>query len=235
VNSKERITKKAAGFSLSSSAFTCSFTESEMDKVNEATVRHRVNYATAKLGMWIFLFTELLFFGGMFLLYSVFRSKYAADFHTSAEELNVFFGTANTAILLTSSTTMALSIALLRKGNQRLSLLCQLITITLGVIFLANKYIEWGAHIRGGIYPHSPALDEMSRGKIIFFSLYYVMTGIHGLHVLVGICIILGMLFLTAKGVIHQGDFVKLENTGLYWHFVDIIWIYLFPLFYLIT
>ena len=75
----------------------------------------------------------------------------------------------------------------------------------------------------------------MSRGKVIFFSLYYVMTGIHGLHVLVGICVILGMLFFTAKGVIHQGDFVKLENTGLYWHFVDIIWIYLFPLFYLIT
>lgn len=87
------------------------------NQANDATVRHSSSYATAKMGMWIFLFTELLFFGGMFLLYSVFRSKYAADFHTSAEELNVYFGTANTAILLTSSTTMALSIALLRRGT----------------------------------------------------------------------------------------------------------------------
>ena len=205
------------------------------NKANEAAVAHRANYATAKMGMWIFLFTELLFFGGMFLLYSVFRSKYAADFHTSAEELNLYFGTANTAILLTSSATMALSIALLRKGDRRLSMLFQLITIVLGLVFLGNKYIEWGTHIKAGIYPHSPGLEQMGRGKVIFFSLYYVMTGIHGLHVLVGICVILGMLFFTAKGIVHQGDFVKLENTGLYWHFVDIIWIYLFPLFYLIT
>lgn len=203
--------------------------------MNKTAAIHRVDYAGAKMGMWIFLFTELLFFGGMFLLYSVFRSKYALDFHNSAGELNVFFGTANTAILLTSSTTMALSIAFLRKGNQRLSMICQLITISLGMVFLFNKYIEWGAHIRSGVYPHSPALNGMSRGKVIFFSLYYVMTGIHGIHVLLGVCVILGMLFFTAKGKVHPGDFVKLENTGLYWHFVDIIWIYLFPLFYLIT
>jgi cytochrome c oxidase subunit III len=204
-------------------------------KTNETAAGHRVNYAGAKMGMWIFLFTELLFFGGMFLLYSVFRSKYAVDFHASAAELDVFFGTANTVILLTSSTTIALSIALLRKGGRWSSLLLQLITVVLGLVFLVNKYIEWGAHISAGIYPHSPALDQMARGKVIFFSLYYVMTGIHGLHVLAGVGVILGMLFLTARGIIHQGDFVKLENTGLYWHFVDIIWIYLFPLFYLIT
>ena len=203
--------------------------------MNETASRHRVGYDGAKMGMWIFLFTELLFFGGMFLLYSVFRSKYAPDFHASAAELDVYLGTANTAILLTSSTSMALSIALLRKGKQRLSILCQFITISLGMVFLFNKYIEWATHIGNGIYPHSPALTGMSRGKVIFFSLYYVMTGIHGIHVLIGVCVILGMLLFTAKGRIHQGDFVKLENTGLYWHFVDIIWIYLFPLFYLIT
>lgn len=205
------------------------------NKVIKTAETHHATYAAAKMGMWIFLFTELLFFGGMFLLYSVFRSRYAADFHTSAEQLNIYFGTANTAILLTSSTTMALSIALLRKGDRRLSMLSQLITIALGIVFLVNKYIEWAEHIRAGIYPHSPDLVQMARGKIIFFSLYYVMTGIHGLHVLIGICVIMGTLFFTAKGIIHQGSFVKLENTGLYWHFVDIIWIYLFPLFYLIT
>jgi len=206
-----------------------------MDNSNEKVVRHRIDYTGAKMGMWIFLFTEVLFFGGLFLLYSVFRSKYSTDFHNSAAELDVFLGTANTLILLTSSMSMALSIALVRKGRKGLSILCQIATITLGLIFLVNKYIEWGAHISHGIYPHSPQLDHMSRGKIIFFSLYYVMTGIHGLHVLIGICVITGTLIFTAREIIKREDFVKLENTGLYWHFVDIIWIYLFPLFYLIT
>ncbi len=198
-------------------------------------VRHRIDYTGAKMGMWIFLFTEVLFFGGLFLLYSVFRSKYTLEFHNSASELNLYFGVANTVILLSSSMTMALSIALMRHDRKGLSLLCQGITILLGTVFLINKYMEWSAHIQHGMYPDSPLLLGMSRGKIVFFSLYYVMTGLHGLHVLIGICVIAGMLVLTLKGSINRGDFVKLENTGLYWHLVDIIWIYLFPLFYLIT
>lgn len=206
-----------------------------MDKPDEVAVRHRIDYTGAKMGMWIFLFTEVLFFGGLFLLYSVFRTKYTLDFHTSAAELDLFLGTANTIILLTSSMSMALSIVLLRKDRKDLSMLCQIVTITLGLVFLVNKYVEWSAHIGHGIYPDSPQLLHMSRGKIIFFSLYYVMTGIHGLHVLIGVCVIFGMLILTARQTINREDFVKLENTGLYWHFVDIIWIYLFPLFYLIT
>jgi len=210
-------------------------TESNMSKPTNMSAKHRVDYIGAKMGMWIFLFTEVLFFGVLFLLYSVFRFKYSRDFHTSATELDVFLGTANTAILLTSSLTMALSIGLLRKGKKGHSLFCQILTVTLGLIFLFNKYIEWTAHISSGIYPHSPLLDQMSRGKIIFFSLYYVMTGLHGLHVLIGVCVISFMLFFTARDLVNREDFVKLENTGLYWHFVDIVWIYLFPLFYLIT
>ena len=206
-----------------------------MDKPKGATARHRVDYVGAKMGMWIFLYTEVLLFGMLFLLYSIFRFKYSPEFHASAGELDVFLGTANTAILLTSSLTMALAIAPLRKGSKRLSMLCQIVTIALGMFFLVNKYLEWGVHIRHGIYPDSPQLAQMGRGKIIFFSLYYVMTGLHGLHVLVGVCVISGMLVFTARDVINRGDFVKLENTGLYWHFVDIVWIYLFPLFYLIT
>jgi cytochrome c oxidase subunit 3 len=198
-------------------------------------VRHKVDYIGAKMGMWIFLFTEVLFFGGMFLLYSVFRSKYTADFHNSATELDIVIGTANTAILLTSSLSMALSISLMRRGRRGLSVFFQAVTITLGVIFLFNKYIEWSVHIHHGIYPNSPQLVQMSRGKIIFFSLYYVMTGLHGLHVLIGVCVITGTLIFTLKKIINRKDFAKLENTGLYWHFVDIVWIYLFPLFYLIT
>lgn len=206
-----------------------------MDKTTEIAGAHRIDYTGAKMGMWIFLFTEVLFFGGLFLLYSVFREKYTGEFHNAAAELDLFLGTANTAVLLTSSMSMALSISFLRSGKKGLSMFCQAVTIALGLVFLFDKYIEWGAHIRSGIYPDSAALLEISRGKIIFFSLYYVMTGLHGLHVLIGVFVIAGTLLFTARQWITQTDFVKLENTGLYWHFVDIVWIYLFPLFYLIT
>ena len=199
-----------------------------------AAVRER-DYVGAKMGMWVFLFTELLLFGGMFLLYSVYRSKYPAAFHKAAADLNIYLGTGNTVILLTSSLTMALSIAALKKAETKRSCLMQFVTISLGLVFLVNKYIEWSAHIHHGIYPDSAVILAMSRGEIIFFSLYYVMTGIHGLHVIVGAGAIAVTLLFTARGKITSGDFVKLENAGLYWHFVDIIWIYLFPLFYLIT
>jgi cytochrome c oxidase subunit 3 len=206
-----------------------------MNEANEVAAPHRLDYVGSKMGMWVFLFTELLLFGGMFLLYSVYRSKYPADFHKSATDLNLFLGTANTVILLTSSLTMALSIAAMKKAGRNRSLLMQGITLTLGLVFLVNKYIEWSAHIHHGIYPDSAVILTMSRGEIIFFSLYYVMTGIHGLHVLIGIGAIAVTMFFTAREEITARDFVKLENTGLYWHFVDVIWIYLFPLFYLIT
>jgi len=206
-----------------------------MEKIRTIAVEKHSDYVGAKMGMWVFLFTELLLFGGMFLLYSVYRSKYPADFHKAAADLNLLLGTANTVILLTSSLTMALSIAAMKKAARNRSFLMQALTISLGLLFLANKYIEWSAHIHHGIYPDSAVILTMGRGEIIFFSLYFVMTGIHGLHVLIGIGAIAAMLLFTARETITSRDFVKLENTGLYWHFVDIIWIYLFPLFYLIT
>ncbi len=201
----------------------------------EVAVSHRVDYDGAKMGMWIFLFTEILFFGALFLLYSVYRAKYAGEFHQAAAELDTVLGTVNTIILLTSSLSMALSIALIRNGRKHLSVIGQGVTILLGLVFLINKYVEWMAHIGHGVYPNSPALLATGGGKTIFFGLYYVMTGLHGLHVLIGVAVIAGMSILTAREKIQRDDYVKLENTGLYWHFVDIIWIYLFPLFYLIT
>jgi cytochrome c oxidase subunit 3 len=206
-----------------------------MNESNEIAAPHRLDYVGAKMGMWVFLFTELLLFGGMFLLYSVYRSKYPADFHKAAADLNLFLGTANTVILLTSSLTMALSIAAIKKAARDRSILMQALTISLGLVFLVNKYMEWSAHIHHGIYPDSALILTMNRGEIIFFSLYFVMTGIHGLHVFVGVCAIAVTLVFTVRARITPRDFVKLENTGLYWHFVDVIWIYLFPLFYLIT
>ncbi len=189
----------------------------------------------AKYGMWLFLFTEILFFGGMFLLYSVYRSKYPVEFHASAAEENLLLGSINTAILLTSSLFIAVAISAVKKGNYRLSVILQGATILMGIVFLGIKAVEWFEKIARGIYPNSPVLDKMSMGEILFFGLYYVMTGIHGLHVLIGVCVIAFMVYFTLTGNITRENFSKIENTGLYWHFVDIVWIYLFPLFYLIT
>ncbi len=194
-----------------------------------------IDYAGKKMGMWFFLFTEILFFGGMFLLYSIFRYKYAQDFHAGAAEENIFLGTINTVILLTSSLTIALSIAAMKKGKKIHSFYLQLATILMGVAFLVIKYFEWGAKISLGIYPNSPVLLALEKGQILFFGLYYVMTGLHGFHVLVGVVVISFMLYFTRKETINRESFARLENTGLYWHFVDIVWIYLYPLFYLIT
>ena len=188
-----------------------------------------------KMGMWFFLFTEILFFGGMFLLYSIFRSQYAQAFHAAAAEENLLLGTVNTVILLTSSLTIAMAIAAMRRGEKVLSSRLQAATLLMGLAFLVIKYFEWSAKIGLGIYPDSPVLLKLGQGEILFFGLYYVMTGLHGLHVLVGCIVIAFMIYFTQKDTIGRENYARLENTGLYWHFVDIVWVYLYPLFYLIT
>jgi len=198
---------------------------------------HNTNkdYIGAKIGMWLFLFTEIILFGGLFVLYSVYLHRYPEEFHLAGQELNVYFGTANTLVLLTSSFSMALSITALQKDNKKLCMILLTITMILACVFLVNKYFEWGAKIHHGIYPDSPALLERPKGEIIFFGLYYIMTGLHGLHVLIGALIIFVVLVLVAKNKVTSSDFVAVENTGLYWHLVDMVWIYLFPLFYLVV
>jgi cytochrome c oxidase subunit III len=188
-----------------------------------------------KMGMWFFIFTEILFFGGMFLLYSIYRYKYASDFHTAAAEESIVLGTINTVILLTSSLTIALAISAAKKAQMAISSWLQAATALMGVFFLVIKYFEWSAKIGLGIYPDSPVLLKLPRGEIMFFGLYYVMTGLHGLHVLVGCAVISFMIHFTRKKTITPENYARLENTGLYWHFVDIVWIFLYPLFYLIT
>ncbi|MDH3258388.1 MAG: cytochrome c oxidase subunit 3 family protein [Deltaproteobacteria bacterium] len=206
-----------------------------MQEVTAHAVEKHVDYTGSKIGMWLFLFTELILFGGLFLIYSVYRYKHPLEFHAGASELDIVLGTANTLILLSSSLTIALSILATRRGNRKLSVVLQILTIALGFLFLVNKYFEWGAKIHHGLYPGSTSLLQRSSGEVLFFGLYYTMTGLHGLHVLIGLVAIGVMAYLTHRGSINAEDFVKLENTGLYWHLVDIIWIYLFPLFYLIT
>jgi cytochrome c oxidase subunit 3 len=189
----------------------------------------------ARMGMWLFLFTELILFGGMFIIYSVYRFTHQAEFHLAAQELNTIIGTFNTIILLTSSLTMVLSIVAIQRNKISLSLFFQMLTILLALFFMVNKYFEWTAKFHHGIYPGSDTLLNENSGTILFFGLYYVMTGLHGLHVIIGIVMISIMMRFTSKGIVTHDNYVKLENTGLYWHLVDIIWIFLFPLFYLIT
>jgi cytochrome c oxidase subunit 3 len=189
----------------------------------------------SKIGMWLFLLSEILLFGGLFILYSTYRYKNPIEFHLAAWELNRVLGTLNTLILLTSSLTMVLSISSIQKGNRRGSASFLMATIFLGLLFLIIKYAEWATKIGHGIYPNSPRLLGRSKGEILFYGLYYSMTGLHGLHVVVGILVLSVMLFLMMKGKINENRFIPLENSGLYWHLVDIIWIFLFPLFYLIT
>jgi len=189
----------------------------------------------ARMGMWLFLFTELILFGGMFIIYSVYRFTHQEEFHLAAQELNTIIGTFNTIILLTSSLTMVLSIVAIQRNKISLSLFFQMLTILLALFFMVNKYFEWTAKFNHGIYPGSDTLLNESSGTILFFGLYYVMTGLHGLHVIIGVVMISIMMRFTSKGIVTHDNYVKLENTGLYWHLVDIIWIFLFPLFYLIA
>jgi cytochrome c oxidase subunit 3 len=193
------------------------------------------NDAGSRLGMWLFLLSEILLFGGLFLLYSVYRFNHSQIFHLAAESLNRPIGALNTLVLLTSSLTMVLSIYFLknRKTQQSLFFLC--LTIFLGFFFLFNKWVEWSSKIHHGIYPNAPGLLERERGEVLFYGLYYSMTGLHGLHVLVGIGLLSVMFFYVLKRRIDPENIQSLENSGLYWHLVDIIWIFLFPLFYLIT
>ena len=193
------------------------------------------DYIGSKIGMWIFLLSEVILFGGLFILYAAYRYKFRGDFHLAAMELDKILGTLNTLILLTSSLTMALSIASIRKGLRTSSLSYLAVTVLLGLLFLLNKCVEWSAKAGHGIYPNSPDLLGRSSGEVLFFGLYYAMTGLHGLHVLVGVGILSVMCLFVVKGRIQRTDFILLENSGLYWHLVDIIWIFLFPLFYLIT
>lgn len=188
-----------------------------------------------KMGMWIFLFTELFLFGGLFLVYAVFRTKYSADFHSAASELNTFIGTLNTVFLLTSSMTVAMAITAIQKNNRNLALLLVFVTIVLAALFMLNKYFEWSHKFEFRIYPGSPVLKTLGRGELLFFGLYYMMTGLHALHVFIGM-ILLTINFVKIKSrKVNQESYLLLENSGLYWHLVDLIWIFLFPLLYLIT
>lgn len=197
-------------------------------------MEHRDDIAS-KIGMWLFIFTELLLFGALFIVYSVYRFEYQTAFHLAGEELDVGIGTLNTVILLISSATIAMSTSAIQYGNKKHTLYFLYATLFLAIVFLVNKYFEWQVKFDHGLYPGSNILQSFGQGDTLFFGLYFFMTGLHALHIIVGIVIIAVMVAKVQNGSINSDYNVQLENTGLYWHLVDLIWIFLFPLFYLIA
>jgi len=185
-------------------------------------------------GMWLFLYTELMLFGGLFVLYSVYFDKYTADFIEGGKELALVFGAVNTLILLVSSFAVAASITAVRKRSKNLATGLLAATWISGVVFLINQYFEWGAKIHHGIYPNAPDLVDGPPGRNIFFGMYYVITGLHGIHIIIGLILISICIFMVHTRRIHENSYIVLENSGLYWHLIDIIWIFIFPLFYLV-
>ncbi len=195
---------------------------------------HTFDPKSSKLGMWLFLYTEILLFGGLFLVYMVYRSLNPDAFLLASFKLNVWMGTVNTIILLTSSMTVAMSITALQKGDKKMAMNLLWLTLLAALAFLVIKYFEWGAKFEHGYFPGMDHYDAMPVGEKLYFYLYFFMTGLHGLHVIVGGIFIWVVIAKIKSGKVHKDRISLHENAGLYWHLVDLIWIYLFPLFYLI-
>lgn len=193
---------------------------------------HRDDFGS-KLGMWLFLVTEMVLFGGLFIAYSYMRYRYPTEFHHGGAELDVTLGVINTLVLLTSSLTVVLSIVATRRGEMKRAMVFLGTTVGLGAVFLVIKSFEWAAKFHHGFYPNSAHLATLPPGVQVFFGLYFSITGLHGLHVIAGMGVLSWVLWMMSRGQVRADRYIHLENGGLYWHLVDVIWIYLLPLFYL--
>jgi cytochrome c oxidase subunit 3 len=178
----------------------------------------------ATLGIWTFLATEVLLFGGLFTAYVIFRIKFPRMFYEDHLKLDRVLGAVNTIVLIGSSLTVALGISAIRKGKVGLLRMYLSFTILLAATFLGIKYVEYMEKFSHGLSP----------GTDIFFSLYFMLTGLHGIHVLAGMVVLGAVLYLAGKGKYSESYHTPVEISGLYWHFVDLVWIYLFPLLYLV-
>ena len=199
-------------------------------------------FDSAKLGMWLFLITEVLLFSGMFVAYAVFRQWHPEAFVAASGTLNVTLGTINTIVLLTSSLTVALSIHYIQHDEVKKCVYSLLTTIGLAGAFMVIKYFEYMAKFEHGVYPggmfepHGAHYEYLAQIPYVpqFFSIYFVMTGIHGLHVLIGMGVIGWVAYMAWRGDFDSEYYTHIELSGLYWHLVDIVWIFLFPMLYLI-
>jgi len=207
----------------------------------ELTVAHQFDdYEQQKeastIGMWLFLATEILFFGGLFLGYTVYRGMYPAAYGEASRHLDIVLGTINTGVLLCSSLTMAMAIHEAQVGNRRLVILFLIITMILGAAFLGIKFYEYYQKYVEHLIPGAGFVWEGpdSTHASLFFIFYFVMTGMHAVHMIIGLGVMTVMVILTTRGKFNSIYYSPLELSGLYWHFVDIVWVFLFPLLYLV-
>lgn len=187
------------------------------------------------LGMWTFLSTEVLFFGGLFAAYMVYRAAYPQTFVEGSHHLDIVLGTINTGVLLTSSLTMALAVHAAQLRAHRRTVFFLIATVVLALIFLGIKGLEYFHKYEEGLIPgaHFVWPGEDRGPAQLYFLLYFIMTGLHAFHMIIGIGVIAVMAWLARRGY-YEADYMPVELLGLYWHFVDIVWIFLFPLLYLI-
>jgi len=220
-----------------------------IEQHNLALQHHFVNMEqqrnAASLGMWLFLATEIMFFGGLFCSYLIYRYWYPNEFAIASRALSLPIGTVNTAVLICSSLTVALSVRAAQVGQRKMLVILLLLTMLFGLTFLGVKGYEWHDeyerhHVPGLAFNISDLTAEYPQIHIdpvhtqLFFALYFAMTGLHALHMIIGVGLFCFITFYAWKGHYGPDYHTPLENSGLYWHFVDIVWIYLFPLLYLI-
>ncbi|HSZ62413.1 MAG TPA: cytochrome c oxidase subunit 3 family protein [Terriglobales bacterium] len=201
----------------------------------------------ASLGMWLFLVTEIMFFGGMFCAYLIYRLAHFNAFAAGSQQLSIKLGAFNTAVLIISSVTVVLAVKAAEAGKRKLLVSYLVVTVLLGLTFLVVKGFEYREkfekhHVPGSTFNFTDTFDDNgqkipvnSKEAELFFSIYFVMTGMHALHMIIGCGLFTGLAILAWKGRYSPAYFTPIENGGLYWHLVDIIWIYLFPLLYLIS
>ena len=217
------------------------------DHAHTETFALRVQFDTeaqqrdaSALGMWIFLITEIMFFGGMFAVYTVYRSWYPDVFAIASSSLNEIIGAINTGVLLLSSFTMVMAVRAGQLGQQKMIIIFLILTLLFGGIFLGVKAYEWNEkfeehHIPGQAAFHLDGVLPGDQGHAqLFFSIYFAMTGLHALHMVIGVGILLTLIVQANKGKFSASYYTPVDVAGLYWHFVDVIWIFLFPLLYLI-
>lgn len=214
--------------------------------LHEETLALREQFDTAAqqkdastLGMWIFLITEVMFFGGMFLAYTVYRRVYPDVFAIASGSLDVYIGAANTVVLLCSSLTMVLAVRAAQLGKSKAIVLFLILTLILGGVFLGVKAYEWDQkfvehHIPGSSFHFEGIAPDQQGHAQLFFSLYFAMTGLHALHMVIGAGMLIYLIVHARKGRYTTEYNTPVDLIGLYWHFVDVIWIFLFPLLYLI-
>lgn len=189
----------------------------------------------AKLGMWVFLATEVLFFGALFLAYTVYRYLYPEAFAAASRHTEILLGGANTAVLLFSSTLMALAVRAAQLGQRRNLIWLLIGTALLGLFFLGIKAVEYHKDFDAHLVPGAGFAWQESNPAAaeLFFWLYFAMTGLHAIHVTVGVVLLLVLAWLAGRRRFENGNYLPIEIVGLYWHFVDIVWVFLFPLLYL--